>query len=65
MAHVWAPYTFYLGGKWNHCGVDSFELLKVNGAWKLTQLSDTRKRDGCPDPLGTGPRPQTPRPPTE
>jgi len=64
MADVWAPYTFYLGGKWNHCGVNSMELLKINGAWKLTQLSDTRKRDGCPDPLGTGPRPQTPRPPT-
>jgi hypothetical protein len=62
MAHVWAPYTFYLGGKWNHCGVDSMELLKINGAWKLTQLSDTRSRDSCPDPLKTGPRPQQPRP---
>src|SRR5690349_888480 len=62
MAHVWAPYTFYLGGKWNHCGIDSMELLKINGAWKLTQLSDTRSRENCKDPLGTGPRPQTPRP---
>ena len=60
MAHVWSPYTFYLDNKWNHCGVNSMELLKVNGAWKLTQLSDTRKREACRDPLGTGPRPQTP-----
>lgn len=60
MAHVWSPYTFYLDGKWNHCGVNSIELLKVNGAWKLTQLSDTRKREACRDPLGTGPRTQTP-----
>ena len=63
MAHVWTPYTFYLDGKWNHCGVNSMELLKVNGAWKLTQLSDTRSRDKCRDPLGGGPRPQPPRPP--
>ena len=56
MAHVWSPYTFYLDGKWNHCGVNSMELLKVNGAWKLTQLSDTRQRETCRDPLGGGPR---------
>jgi hypothetical protein len=66
MAHVWSPYTFYLDGKWNHCGVNSMELLKVNGAWKLTQLSDTRKREACRDPLGGGPRqpmpPGTPAP---
>ena len=63
MAHVWAPYTFYLDGKWNHCGVNSMDLLKVNGAWKLTQLADTRKRDACRDPLGGGQRQQPPRPP--
>lgn len=65
MAHVWSPYTFYLDGKWNHCGVNSMELLKVNGLWKLTQLSDTRKRDACPDPLGGGQRQQPPRPPDD
>lgn len=60
MAHVWSPYTFYLDGKWNHCGVNSMELLKINSAWKLTQLSDTRKREACRDPLGGGPRQATP-----
>jgi D-alanyl-D-alanine carboxypeptidase len=63
MAHAWTPYTFYLDRKWRHCGVNSMELLKVNGAWKLTQLSDTRRRDNCRDPLGTGPATATPRPP--
>ena len=63
MAHVWSPYTFYLDGKWNHCGVNSMELLKINGAWKLTQLSDTRKREACRDPLGGGQRVPPPRPP--
>ena len=63
MAQVWTPYTFYLDGKWRHCGVNSMELLKVGGAWKLTQLSDTRRRENCRDPLGTGPAPAPQRPP--
>jgi hypothetical protein len=54
IAHVWAPYTFYLDKKVRHCGVDSFELLRDDAGWKVTQLSDTQRRDGCKDPLGTG-----------
>lgn len=64
MAQAWTPYTFYLDKKWRHCGINAMELLKVNGAWKLTQLSDTRRRENCRDPLGTGPAaPPAPRPP--
>jgi hypothetical protein len=47
IAQVWAPYTFYLDGKIRHCGVDSIELLRDAGGWKVTQLSDTQRRDGC------------------
>jgi hypothetical protein len=36
----------------SHCGVNSIELLRDAEGWKVTQLSDTRRRDGCPDPLG-------------
>lgn len=52
MASVWAPYTFYLDGEISHCGINSIELLH-DGEWKVTQLSDTRRREGCPDPLGS------------
>jgi hypothetical protein len=51
IAQVWAPYTFYLDKKVVHCGVDIIQLLKLNGEWKVTQLSDSRRREGCPDPL--------------
>jgi hypothetical protein len=51
MAHVWAPYTFYLDRKVRHCGIDSFELLRTNAGWKITQISDTQRRENCPDPL--------------
>jgi hypothetical protein len=51
LAQVWAPYTFYLDGAVRHCGVDAIELLKTSQGWKITQLSDTQRRDSCPDPL--------------
>ena len=52
MASVWAPYTFYLDGKVRHCGINSIELLRDGEGWKVTQVSDTRRTSGCPDPLG-------------
>ncbi|KPJ84153.1 MAG: hypothetical protein AMS19_01810 [Gemmatimonas sp. SG8_23] len=52
MASVWAPYTFYLDGRISHCGINSIELLHDADGWKVTQISDTRRREGCPDPLG-------------
>jgi flagellar biosynthesis regulator FlbT len=47
LAIVWAPYKFYYKGKFSHCGVDSFELVKVNGQWKIQYLIDTRRTVGC------------------
>ena len=52
MASVWAPYTFYVNGRLSHCGVNSIELLRDAAAWKITQISDTRRTEECPDPLG-------------
>lgn len=51
MAQVWAPYSFYVNKQLRHCGVDSFELLHDGQEWKVTQVSDTRRRENCPDPL--------------
>ena len=47
VAQVWAYYTFHLNGKFSHCGVDAFMLRKVGGVWKITQLADTQRREGC------------------
>lgn len=52
MASAWTPYTFYLDGEISHCGINSIEMLYDEGGWKVTQLSDTRRRGDCPDPLG-------------
>ena len=45
LAIVWAPYKFYYKGKFSHCGVDSFQLVRVNGEWKIQYLIDTRRKD--------------------
>lgn len=47
MATVWAPYTFYLGGKFSHCGVNAFTLLKTKNGWKIAAITDTRRKEEC------------------
>ena len=47
LASVWTPYNFYWKGKFSHCGANSFQLVKLNGAWKIQYLIDTRRRQGC------------------
>lgn len=48
MAQAWAPYAFYVGKKFSHCGVDAFQLYKGNdGEWKIFHLADTRQKEGC------------------
>jgi hypothetical protein len=55
MAVVWAPYTFYLDGQVRHCGVNVMDFLRANGSWKITQLTDTRRTEGCRQiPPGAG-----------
>jgi hypothetical protein len=47
LATAWMPYAFYLGGKFSHCGVDSFELFRGEHGWQITRIADTRRREGC------------------
>ncbi len=49
LASVWAPYKFYLGNKFSHCGVDMFELMKTADGWKVIYAVDTRRTGNCPD----------------
>jgi len=47
LAIAWRPYTFYFDGKLSHCGVNSFQLVRINSQWKIQYLIDTRRRQGC------------------
>lgn len=44
MAHVWAPYEFYLNEKLSHSGVNTFTLFKEKDNWKIIYLIDTRRK---------------------
>lgn len=46
MATAWAPYVFYLGGERSHCGVNAIHLLRRSGAWRIQQITYTR-RSSC------------------
>ena len=47
LAFAWTPYDLYLNGKFIHCGVDAFVMLKLNNQWKISSLIDTRRKQGC------------------
>lgn len=44
MAHVWAPYEFFVNDKLSHSGVNTFTLFKENDIWKIIYLIDTRRK---------------------
>jgi len=47
LAIVWTPYNFFFNGKFSHCGVNSFQLVRFDGVWKIQYLIDTRRKKGC------------------
>ena len=47
MAQVWVSYEFYLGGQFNHCGIDNITLFKEEKDWKIIYLIDTERKENC------------------
>jgi hypothetical protein len=47
LAMAWTPYNFYFNGQFSHCGVNSFQLVRISGEWKIQYIIDTRRKQGC------------------
>ena len=47
IAMVWGEYIFRLDGRVLHCGVDHFDLVRSDGAWKIVNLTWTQRQTGC------------------
>ncbi len=47
MATAWTPYQFYVDEKFSHCGVNSFQLVKIDNSWKIVYIIDTRRTEAC------------------
>lgn len=44
VASVWAPYDFYRGGRFSHCGVDAFHLERRDEGWRIVSLVWVREQ---------------------
>ncbi len=51
LASVWTPYKFYLGTTFSHCGVNFFQLARMDDGWKIIHIAYTIMKDNCnPNP---------------
>lgn len=49
IATFWAFYDFHVDGAFSHCGIDSFQMFKVDGRWVIGNSSFTREKTDCPE----------------
>lgn len=53
MATLWTPYDFHVDGKFSHCGVNNFSLLRTDDRWIITGVVFSMQADNCKEsPLG-------------
>ncbi len=47
LATAWAEYQVRIDGNVSHCGYNAFHLIRQQGAWKVLNVSDTARQQGC------------------
>ncbi len=53
LATVWTPYDFHVDGKFDHCGINNFSLLKTDDGWIITGVVFSIEIESCGEsPLG-------------
>ena len=48
IAVIWGEYEFWINGEFSHCGVDSADLVKISGEWKVANFMWTVEKEDCP-----------------
>ncbi len=48
IAMIWSRYEFEINGAFSHCGIDHFDLVRIEGRWRVLNLTWTRQTEGCP-----------------
>ena len=46
-AMVWGRYVFWVDDKLSHCGINQFNLVRIDGVWKIANGASTIDRDDC------------------
>lgn len=57
VAMVWYPYDLYLDGKWSHCGVDIFTLVRHEGKWRIAAMAWSAEQPPACEKHPKGPPP--------
>ncbi len=47
IAVLWTRYDFFVNGKFSHCGVDAFNLIKTPDGWKIAGCIYSVEKTGC------------------
>ncbi|WP_394846883.1 nuclear transport factor 2 family protein [Pendulispora brunnea] len=47
IAVIWASYDFFIDGKVDHCGTDMINLVKRDGRWLVSGITDNSRKN-CP-----------------
>lgn len=47
LASAWCDYSFYVNDKFLHCGIDAFQMVKVEATWQIMSITDTRHKENC------------------
>ncbi len=47
IAMVWGRYVFLHDGKPHHCGIDHFDLVRTEGAWRIVNATWSSRTTGC------------------
>lgn len=47
IAVAWGAYEFWIDGEFSHCGIDSIDLVKVDGSWTIANWMWTVEKAGC------------------
>ncbi len=58
LAHLWGEYDFWIDGEFSHCGIDSVDLVRLEGGWKIVNVLWTVERtdEQCPTKAGPAPK---------
>jgi len=46
-AMVWGRYVFWVNDKISHCGINQFNLVRIDGTWKIANGASTIDRNDC------------------
>lgn len=57
LAMVWYPYDLYRDGRWSHCGVDLFTLIRHEGRWRIATMAWSAEQPPVCETHPNGPPP--------